>query len=934
MRCFQAIFLSTLFLFLAHVSAGAQTYGVPVELPKAVYFPTVDGKFEKVEAGNYLLQREEASLRIVPVGGSGGLLLTAEYMTHSQNIAGPVGLSIPGKDDLPDIHTIIMLLPGGDALQAYGTYSGIMPRGFWSNAKKAAARAAAAARRAAEAAAREAEEAARRAAEEAARIAEAAAREAEEAARIAEEAARRALEEAAQQLMEETIDTFNDAQSLANDAFDEAARLQAEAAQAINDPQLRMDLLTEAARQTARAMEVAFEAAVDAATWLYDEAQKFIREMVCKAQIYLIQGMDLLAELTGPVAEAVNEVIAPITDKFAEVAGAAVEESGADEMMREVEEWMREGLEEMAPDILEAIATMQDLQSNQVKLDQFQDLILSTAFCECSNNELSQQFEAILGGGSGVVTRGAALEPRGTDVVLETPRTTRWTSTLRPSTRGASAQDQSWAPSTKQGKDVNTGMVCAQTFKVSKAGWLKKVSLGINRKAWTSEGLSVRISLVDEAGYPSLQRGSAIYEQTFSPLDFPLVSSEELTEVDVSTAGIELEAGENLAVMVTNSGATSYKWMFKDGYSAGKGFVWDSYKWVENEGDFVFKTEMSTEAPANLKAAVRKRGDGASASSIALTIEEVPVSSHPPIPEGLKATFMNEDGSGSSSTCRVIKAGNLTCWAYSYIDNRVALGVVAYDEKGNVVEQWEKRGTRYLSMIESNPEKRTIEFVGQADRKVSMSWDEIFGVLPPEKIVPDDPVLPDDPVVIDDPQSDDDWFATNSWGVQAQVIIENIQGVGAYAWNESNGGKSIILSGGISTTVAGGALQCQYGSYPSWVEDWGPFYAVGVGFSWDWMELLNSGADVEELIIPNTWSFDILFSPGNDVLNLVGEVVGGGAASPWIVLYQCVQDDKDFNEVYAGIVISAGFGGDNSDGFISGELGAVKGWTIPLGGSD
>ncbi len=916
MRSILCLTLTVLILLFATTSVIAQTYGVSIELPKAVYFPTVDGKFEKVEAGDYMLLREGASIRIVPAGGTDGLLLSAEYLTHAQNIAGLVGLSIPGKDELPDVHVIALLFPGGDALQAYGTYSGIMPRGFWDDAKRAAGRAAAAARRAAEAAAREAEAVARRAAEEAARIAEAAAREAEEAARAAEEAARAVLEEAARQLMDETINTFNDAKSLADDAFDEAARLQAEAAQAIDNPQLRMDLLAEAARQTARAMEAAFEAAVDAATWLYDEAQRFIQEMICKAQIYLIKGIDLASELTGPAAEAVMEVISPITDKFTEVASEVAEETGVDEMMREVEAWMREGLQDVAPEINDAIARMQSLQSNEAKIDQFKDLMLSGAFCECSNNELSQKFEAIVGTGSGVVARGAALEPRGTDVAFATPRT-KWTSTLRPSTRGENALDQSWAPATHQSRDVRTGSVCAQTFKVSKAGWLKKVSLGIHRKAWTGDGLTVRISLVDDAGHPSLKPGSALYEGTFSPSDFPLVSSDALTEIDVSSAGIELEAGENLAVMVANAGSTSYKWMFKDGYSSGNGFVFDSYRWAENEGDFVFKTEVSSETPvilaedpAKMKAAVLKRGEDHLVPSAQITLEKVSVSSHPPIPEGLKATFMNADGKGSSTTCQVIKAGSLTCWAYSYRDNRRALGLVAYDEAGNVVKQWEKSGARYLSRIELYPEKRGIEFVGQADRKVTMKWDEIMAVLPPEDIEPED-------VEPDVPANDEDTYI--SWGVQLQVIIENIQGVAGYAWVQQNGEKFLAFSGGLSTTMAGGALQGQLGVYPKKPE-WGPFYAVGVGAGWEYGSL---GIVDSELLVPNMWSIDFLFSPGNSAIDLVPGV------NVWAVLYQCVLDGKDFKDVYSGFIISAGLGGD--DGLSSPvEAGLVNGWSIPM----
>ncbi len=107
-----------------------------------------------------------------------------------------------------------------------------------------------------------------------------------------------------------------------------------------------------------------------------------------------------------------------------------------------------------------------------------------------------------------------------------------------------------------------------------------------------------------------------------------------------------------------------------------------------------------------------------------ITLENVSVSTHPPIPSGLKATFIKSTINNSSSTCQVIK--DLTYWAYSYLDNRYSFGIVGYDNSGKVIYQKEKKGARYLSQIKLNPENRTIDFIGQAGRKVTMDWDEIL----------------------------------------------------------------------------------------------------------------------------------------------------------------------------------------------------------------
>ena len=110
-------------------------------------------------------------------------------------------------------------------------------------------------------------------------------------------------------------------------------------------------------------------------------------------------------------------------------------------------------------------------------------------------------------------------------------------------------------------------------------------------------------------------------------------------------------------------------------------------------------------------------------------IETVNVSTHPAIPAGMKVAFMTGPNSptpdGESSTCNVIRYNGLTYWAYSYIDNRVSLGLVAYDASGKQVAQQELQGTRYLWKITSDPAAQTVTFYGQSNQTVSRAWSQL-----------------------------------------------------------------------------------------------------------------------------------------------------------------------------------------------------------------
>ncbi len=108
-------------------------------------------------------------------------------------------------------------------------------------------------------------------------------------------------------------------------------------------------------------------------------------------------------------------------------------------------------------------------------------------------------------------------------------------------------------------------------------------------------------------------------------------------------------------------------------------------------------------------------------------VEHVPYSSHPAFPSSLKESCSKGPNTlKPSSTCPVLKLGEYTYWAYSYIDNRFAMNIVAYDSAGRVVQQWEKPGARYVWAIDVNETAKTVTFRGQANRTIEIGFKELL----------------------------------------------------------------------------------------------------------------------------------------------------------------------------------------------------------------
>lgn len=108
-------------------------------------------------------------------------------------------------------------------------------------------------------------------------------------------------------------------------------------------------------------------------------------------------------------------------------------------------------------------------------------------------------------------------------------------------------------------------------------------------------------------------------------------------------------------------------------------------------------------------------------------VATVPSTSNPSVPAGLKVVcLVGSDVLTHSQTCPVLKHNGFTYWAYSYIDNRVAMAIVSYNAAGQLMKQWEKPGARYVWQITVDAAKHTVAFHGQANASVSMAWTELL----------------------------------------------------------------------------------------------------------------------------------------------------------------------------------------------------------------
>ena len=136
-------FLITLFVMLALLSIGLPSQAAlvdpltTIELDAPVHFLAPDGSNVLVEAGTYAVEPAEEWIRVMSGERHDALLIEARKGTHEMELEQVMAMSVPGEtEDEKDNHYVMLLLPGGQSLEATGTYSGIRARGFFQNTFK------------------------------------------------------------------------------------------------------------------------------------------------------------------------------------------------------------------------------------------------------------------------------------------------------------------------------------------------------------------------------------------------------------------------------------------------------------------------------------------------------------------------------------------------------------------------------------------------------------------------------------------------------------------------------------------------------------------------------------------------------------------------------------------------------------------------------
>lgn len=97
----------------------------------------------------------------------------------------------------------------------------------------------------------------------------------------------------------------------------------------------------------------------------------------------------------------------------------------------------------------------------------------------------------------------------------------------------------------------------------------------------------------------------------------------------------------------------------------------------------------------------------------------------PSVPDGLKLTTDPDSYTGPADTYPVLLVGRLRVWPLSFIDNRMAMALVGFDDAGVARVSVVCRGARYIGRIEEHVGSRTFTFIGQAGHLVSVSAAEL-----------------------------------------------------------------------------------------------------------------------------------------------------------------------------------------------------------------
>jgi hypothetical protein len=99
-----------------------------VSLDRPVHFTTPQATDTVAQAGTYRVEAGEPSrMKLVAVKHSTAMVVDALNITHEMDVAEPIALYVKDDEQFPHV---VLLLPGGQGLEAVGSYDGSRARGL------------------------------------------------------------------------------------------------------------------------------------------------------------------------------------------------------------------------------------------------------------------------------------------------------------------------------------------------------------------------------------------------------------------------------------------------------------------------------------------------------------------------------------------------------------------------------------------------------------------------------------------------------------------------------------------------------------------------------------------------------------------------------------------------------------------------------------
>ncbi|KAF7343069.1 Cytochrome p450 [Mycena venus] len=106
-------------------------------------------------------------------------------------------------------------------------------------------------------------------------------------------------------------------------------------------------------------------------------------------------------------------------------------------------------------------------------------------------------------------------------------------------------------------------------------------------------------------------------------------------------------------------------------------------------------------------------GRAAQVTAVSVVVKDAALGPAPP--PGLVYIHLTSTGSLNNDEAHypVLVIAGYSYWAFSYIDNRVGLAILAYDPSNNEAGRWDMTGTRYIVSIVYNSANGSVVFTGQ-----------------------------------------------------------------------------------------------------------------------------------------------------------------------------------------------------------------------------